>query len=127
MNRADQDVAPQAESVQTKNNPADKAKKLLALIEKGREFGLVYKFDAMSVLRKCAGDLKKAGSNGKSKGFIMSADMIAGIPPVKDAVVVTRCADCAAYRPDRTWCDKHKCGFAPDGYCSQPDKKQRTS
>jgi len=101
---------------------ADKTKKIMSLIEKGREFGLVYKFDAINILQKYAVDLKKAGSNGKSKGFRMSAQLIANLPAVKDAVIVTRCANCQSYVPERTWCSKHKCGFAPEGFCSQPDK-----
>lgn len=124
MNKNEPGIAVGAHAAPPQEDTPDLAKtqKLLSLIEKGREFGLVYKFDAINILLKYAGDLKKAGSNGKSKGFRMSADLISKLPPVKNAVTVTRCSDCAAYRPDRTWCDKHKCPFQPDGYCSQPDK-----
>lgn len=101
----------------------EKFERLKKLMEKGREFGLVYKFDVCGILSKNARDLKWSGSNGKAKGFQHAAELVGNLPAVKNAVVVTRCEECMSYNAERTWCGKHACPFPPDGYCSHPDKK----
>lgn len=100
----------------------ERAAKLLELIQKGREYGLVYKFDLMGIFGKNAADLKRAGSNGKAKGFQMAQDLVSRMPAVKDAVVVTRCAKCGFYKPEEGLCSKHNAPFPADGFCSQSEK-----
>lgn len=101
---------------------SEQAAKLLQLIQKGREFGLVYKFDLMGIFGKNAKDLKLAGSNGKAKGFQMAQELVSRMPAVKDAVVVTRCAKCGFYKPEEGLCSKHNVPFPADGFCSKSEK-----
>ena len=96
------------------------------LVQKGREFGLIYKFDAIGVLMSQVKNLKLEGSNGKAKGMRLAADLLSKLKPVKGVAPVTHCADCQKYDKQRFWCEKHHTAFPEDGFCSQAEPKQET-
>ncbi len=98
----------------------EKAKEFVKIMEAGKKLGLVYRFDAIMMLKKNAQNLKTAGSNGKSKGLLLAADLISRLPAV-DAVKVLRCERCTAYK--NGVCTKFNAEMKPDDYCSRPSKR----
>ncbi len=95
------------------------------LVKKGREFGMIYKFDAIGILMAQVKTLKLEGSNGKAKGMRLAAELLSKIKPVKDVAPVTRCEACTAYDRQRFWCEKHHTAFPADGFCSQPEAEKQ--
>ena len=98
----------------------EKAQDFVRILEAGRKLGLIYRFDAITILKKYAADMKSAGSNGKSKGFQLSAEVISKLPGV-DAERVTRCERCTSYQDGV--CQKYHTSMNTDDYCSRPDKR----
>ena len=98
----------------------EQAEEFVKIMEAGRKLGLVYRFDAIMMLKKNAQDLKTAGSNGKSKGLLMAADLVTRLPAV-DAVKVTRCERCTEYNDGI--CGKYRVEMKPDDYCSRPSRR----
>ena len=91
------------------------------IIEAGKKLGMIYRFDAITVLKKYAAEMKSAGSNGKSKGASVCADLISKLPAV-DAVRVTRCERCMAFI--NGICTRLNHPMQADDYCSQPVKRK---
>lgn len=98
----------------------EQAEEFAKIIEAGKKLGLVYRFDAIMMLKKNAQDLKLAGSNGKAKGLLLASDLITRLPSV-DAVKVTRCERCQLFQGGR--CARSHMDVKPDDYCSRPVKR----
>jgi len=99
----------------------EKLEHLNQLVSKGREFGLIYKFDAIGILMSRIKGLKLEGSNGKAKGVKLAAELLSGLKPVQDVAPVTRCKDCLLYNKQTAFCGRYHTAFPEDGFCSQPE------
>lgn len=96
------------------------AEEISRLIEAGKKLGLIYRFDAITVMKKYAAEMKSQGSNGKSKGANVCVDLISHLPSV-DAVRVTRCERCKNYKEGI--CERFDWPMNADDYCSRPSKR----
>ncbi len=108
--------------MEQKNSAAarEQAEEFVKIMEAGRKLGLIYRFDAIMILKKNAQTLKTSGSNGKAKGLLMAADLITRLPAV-DAVKVTRCERCTLYQDGV--CGRSHAEMKPDDYCSRPARR----
>lgn len=105
----------------------DQLEHLDQLIQKGREFGMVYKFDAIGILMNQIKTLKLEGSNGKAKGVRMAADLLSKLKPVQGAAVVTHCAGCMKYDKKTHFCSHFELTFHEDDFCSKASPVPKTS
>lgn len=110
------------------NKPAkEKLEHLDKLVQKGREFGMVYKFDAIGILMSQVKMFKLEGSNGKAKGIRMAAGLLSNLKPVQGAAVVTHCVDCMKYDKKTHFCSHFGLTFHEDDFCSKASPVPKTS